>query len=76
MSRAGSAPISASQASGTGAVRLVDLEDAEVQPGDAGLLQGLPVAGIGAVSMMTGALAARNAVWTLAIGVRTSSRAV
>jgi hypothetical protein len=56
--------------------RLVDLEDAEVRQGDAGLLQGLPVAGIGAVSMMTGALAARTAVWTLAIGVRTSSRAL
>jgi hypothetical protein len=56
--------------------RLVDLEDAEVRQGDAGLLQGLPVAGIGAVSTMTGALAARTAVWTLAIEVRTSSQAL
>jgi hypothetical protein len=55
--------------------RLVDLERADVGRGSGrSCCRALRVAGIGAVSMMTGSSAARTAVCTRASGVRPSSR--
>ena len=67
--------VSASQASGTGRERLVDLEGADLVDATARTaLSAFCVAGIGAVSMITGSAPARTAVCTRAIGVRPSSR--
>ena len=69
-----SAPISASQASGTVANASLTSK-APISSSERPLrCSAFAVAGIGAVSMMTGSSPASTAVWTRAIGVRPSSR--
>ena len=76
LSRSGSAPVSASQVSGTGANASLT-SNAPMSPMDRpDFFSALRVAGMGAVSMITGSSAASTAVCTRASGVRPSSRAL
>ena len=75
LSLPGSAPVLASQASGTGANASLTSNTPMSSTDRPDFFSALWVAGIGALSMMTGLLVASTAVCTRAIGVRPSSRA-